>query len=171
MSGSDSDNSDVDFEPMESDDETIDSYESDDFDLSEHEDDYVMLSDSWKRISDIFIDRRPTLPPKFVCNFSGVNPALNCNANNSVLECFKKFITDDVIAHIVKCINDRAKHFFEENPEKKGIVNNIKWKDVKDNDVYTFLALYFYMGLCKFSEMNLYCARLRLESISFVHRS
>ncbi|KAG1714378.1 Protein lifeguard 1 [Nymphon striatum] len=34
----DSDNSDVDYEPMESDNETIDSYESDDVDLSEHED-------------------------------------------------------------------------------------------------------------------------------------
>ncbi|KAG1683677.1 Protein O-mannosyl-transferase 2 [Nymphon striatum] len=33
-----SDNSDVDYEPMESDNETIDSYESDDVDLSEHED-------------------------------------------------------------------------------------------------------------------------------------
>ncbi|KAG1671584.1 Methyl-CpG-binding domain protein 5 [Nymphon striatum] len=41
---SDSDNSDVDYEPMESDNETIDSYESDDV-LSEHEDDGVMLFD------------------------------------------------------------------------------------------------------------------------------
>ncbi|KAG1663620.1 Fatty-acid amide hydrolase 2 [Nymphon striatum] len=37
-------NSDVDYEPMESDNETIDSYESDDV-LSEHEDDGVMLFD------------------------------------------------------------------------------------------------------------------------------
>ncbi|KAG1667338.1 Poly [ADP-ribose] polymerase 1 [Nymphon striatum] len=93
----DSDNSDVDYEPMESDNETIDSYESDDVDLSEHEDDGVMLSDSWKRISDIFSDCRPNSLPKLVRNFSGVNPALNCNANNSVLDCFKKFITNDVI--------------------------------------------------------------------------
>ncbi|KAG1655024.1 hypothetical protein GQR58_024745 [Nymphon striatum] len=54
-SNSDSDNSDVDYEPMESDNETIDSYESDDVDLSEHEDDGVMLSDSWKRIAVIFV--------------------------------------------------------------------------------------------------------------------
>ncbi|KAG1658440.1 Vam6/Vps39-like protein [Nymphon striatum] len=93
----DSDNSDVDYEPMESDNETIDSYESDDVDLSEHEDDGVMLSDSWKRIADIFSDCRPNSLPELVRNFSGVNPALNCNANNSVLDCFKKFITNDVI--------------------------------------------------------------------------
>ncbi|KAG1687338.1 Activating molecule in BECN1-regulated autophagy protein 1 [Nymphon striatum] len=80
------DNSDVDYEPMESDNETIDSYESDDVDLSEHEDDGVMLSDSWKRISDIFSDCRPNSLPELVRNFSGVNPALNCNANNSVLD-------------------------------------------------------------------------------------
>ncbi|KAG1681236.1 Condensin complex subunit 1 [Nymphon striatum] len=90
-------NSDVDYEPMESDNETIDSYESDDVDLSEHEDDGVMLSDSWKRISDTFSDCRPNSLPELVRNFSGVNPALNCNANNSVLDCFKKFITNDVI--------------------------------------------------------------------------
>ncbi|KAG1655697.1 Type I inositol 1,4,5-trisphosphate 5-phosphatase [Nymphon striatum] len=90
-------NSDVDYEPMESDNETIDSYESDDVDLSEHEDDGVMLSDSWKRIADIFSDCRPNSLPELVRNFSGVNPALNCNANNSVLDCFKKFITNDVI--------------------------------------------------------------------------
>ncbi|KAG1654673.1 CSC1-like protein 2 [Nymphon striatum] len=89
--------SDVDYEPMESDNETIDSYESDDVDLSEHEDDGVMLSDSWKRISDIFSDCRPNSLPELVRNFSVVNPALNCNANNSVLDCFKKFITNDVI--------------------------------------------------------------------------
>ncbi|KAG1667539.1 Lateral signaling target protein 2 [Nymphon striatum] len=97
----DSDNSDVDYEPMESDNETIDSYESDDVDLSEHEDDGVMLSDSWKRISDIFSDCRPNSLPELVRNFSGVNPALNCNANNSVLDCFKKFITNDVIVLVV----------------------------------------------------------------------
>ncbi|KAG1681663.1 Retinoblastoma-like protein 1 [Nymphon striatum] len=94
-------NSDVDYEPMESDNETIDSYESDDVDLSEHEDDGVMLSDSWKRISDIFSDCRPNSFPELVRNFSGVNPALNCNANNSVLDCFKKFITNDVIVLVV----------------------------------------------------------------------
>ncbi|KAG1697385.1 ESF1 [Nymphon striatum] len=86
---------DVTFE--QSDNETIDSYESDDVDLSEHEDDGVMLSDSWKRISDIFSDCRPNSLPEIVRNFSVVNPALNCNANNSVLDCFKKFITNDVI--------------------------------------------------------------------------
>ncbi|KAG1667098.1 Sec1 family domain-containing protein 2 [Nymphon striatum] len=101
MSLSDSDNSDVDYEPMESDNETIDSYESDDVDISEHEDDGVMLSDSWKRISDIFSDCRPNSLPELVRNFSGVNPALNCNANNSVLDCFKKFITNDVIVLVV----------------------------------------------------------------------
>ncbi|KAG1680512.1 Beta-TrCP [Nymphon striatum] len=84
-----------------SDNETIDSYESDDVDLSEHEDDGVMLSDSWKRISDIFSDCRPNSLPELVRNFSGVNPALNCNANNSVLDCFKKFITNDVIVLVV----------------------------------------------------------------------
>ncbi|KAG1714465.1 hypothetical protein GQR58_001467 [Nymphon striatum] len=77
-------NSDVDYEPMESDNETIDSYESDNVDLSEHEDDGVMLSDSWKRIADIFSDCRPNSLPELVRNFSGINPALNCNANNSV---------------------------------------------------------------------------------------
>ncbi|KAG1674316.1 hypothetical protein GQR58_015117 [Nymphon striatum] len=101
MSLSDSDNSDVDYEPMESDNETINSYESDDVDISEHEDDGVMLSDSWKRISDIFSDCRPNSLPELVRNFSGVNPALNCNANNSVLDCFKKFITNDVIVLVV----------------------------------------------------------------------
>ncbi|KAG1664196.1 E3 ubiquitin-protein ligase UBR4 [Nymphon striatum] len=94
-------NSDVDYEPMESDNETIDSYESDDVDLSEHEDDGVMLSDSWKRISEIFSDCRPNSLLELVRNFSGVNPALNCNANNSVLDCFKKFITNDVIVLVV----------------------------------------------------------------------
>ncbi|KAG1712233.1 hypothetical protein GQR58_002406 [Nymphon striatum] len=89
-SGNPHNNSDVDYEPMES-------YESDDADLSEHEDDGVMLSGSWKRISDIFSDCRPNSLPELVRNFSGVNPALNCNANNSVLDCFKKFITNDVI--------------------------------------------------------------------------
>ncbi|KAG1686097.1 Mediator of RNA polymerase II transcription subunit 14 [Nymphon striatum] len=89
------DNSDVEYEPMESDNETIDSYESDDV-LSEHEDDSVMLSDSWKRIADIFSDCRPNSLPELVRNFSGINPALNCNANNSILENFKKFITNDV---------------------------------------------------------------------------
>ncbi|KAG1675914.1 60S ribosomal protein L10a-2 [Nymphon striatum] len=98
----DSDNSDVDYEPMESDNETIDSYECDDVDLSEHEDDGVMLSDSWKRIADIFSDCRPNSLPELVRNFSGVDPALNCNANNSVLDCFKKFITNDVIDYLVK---------------------------------------------------------------------
>ncbi|KAG1673118.1 Spectrin beta chain [Nymphon striatum] len=88
------DNSDVDYEPMESDNETIDSYESDDV-LSEHEDDSVMLSDSWKRIADIFSDCRPNSLPELVRNFSGINPALNCNANNSILEIFQKFITND----------------------------------------------------------------------------
>ncbi|KAG1679563.1 Neuralized-like protein 4 [Nymphon striatum] len=88
-------NSDVEYEPMESDNETIDSYESDDV-LSEHEDDSVMLSDSWKRIADIFSDCRPNSLPELVRNFSGINPALNCNANNSILENFKKFITNDI---------------------------------------------------------------------------
>ncbi|KAG1660333.1 hypothetical protein GQR58_022071 [Nymphon striatum] len=97
-----SDNSDVDNEPMESDNETIDSYECDDVDLSEHEDDGVMLSDSWKRIADIFSDCRPNSLPELVLNLSGVNPALNCNTNNSVLDCFKKFITNDVIDYLVK---------------------------------------------------------------------
>ncbi|KAG1705095.1 hypothetical protein GQR58_003887 [Nymphon striatum] len=95
------DNSDVEYEPMESDNETIDSYESDDV-LSEHEDDSVMLSDSWKRIADIFSDCRPNSLPELVRNFSGINPALNCNANNSILEIFKKFITNDVINYLVK---------------------------------------------------------------------
>ncbi|KAG1680273.1 Proteasome adapter and scaffold protein ECM29 [Nymphon striatum] len=99
---SNSDNSDVDYEPMESDNETIDSYECDDVDLSEHEDDGVMLSDSWKRIADIFSDCRPNSLPELVRNLSGVNPALNCNINNSVLDCFKKFITNDVIDYLVK---------------------------------------------------------------------
>ncbi|KAG1705093.1 hypothetical protein GQR58_003887 [Nymphon striatum] len=97
----DKDNSDVEYEPMESDNETIDSYESDDV-LSEHEDDSVMLSDSWKRIADIFSDCRPNSLPELVRNFSGINPALNCNANNSILEIFKKFITNDVINYLVK---------------------------------------------------------------------
>ncbi|KAG1656190.1 Proprotein convertase subtilisin/kexin type 5 [Nymphon striatum] len=70
------DNSDVEYEPMESDNETIDSYESGDV-LSEHEDDSVMLSDSWKRIADIFSDCRPNSLPELVRNFSGINPALN----------------------------------------------------------------------------------------------
>ncbi|KAG1657984.1 hypothetical protein GQR58_023181 [Nymphon striatum] len=91
----------VDSETLQSDNETIDSYESDDVDLSEHEDDGVMLSDSWKRISDIFSDCRPNSLLELVRNFSGVNPALNCNANNSVLDCFKKFITNDVIVLVV----------------------------------------------------------------------
>ncbi|KAG1681748.1 Polypeptide N-acetylgalactosaminyltransferase 2 [Nymphon striatum] len=79
------------------DNETIDSYESDDV-LSEHEDDSVMLSDSWKRIADIFSDCRPNSlsQTELVRNFSGINPALNCNANNSILENFKKFITNDL---------------------------------------------------------------------------
>ncbi|KAG1692016.1 Autophagy-related protein 16-1 [Nymphon striatum] len=100
-------NSDVEYEPMESDNETIDSYESDDV-LSEHEDDSVMLSDSWKRIADIFSDCRPNSLPELVRNFSGINPALNCNANNSILENFKKFITNDVINYLVK--NDSKKN-------------------------------------------------------------
>ncbi|KAG1701653.1 Ubiquitin-conjugating enzyme E2 Q2 [Nymphon striatum] len=104
---SDSYNSDVEYEPMESDNETIDSYESDDV-LSEHEDDSVMLSDSWKRIADIFSDCRPNSLPELVRNFSGINPALNCNANNSILENFKKFITNDVINYLVK--NDSKKN-------------------------------------------------------------
>ncbi|KAG1669413.1 Vacuolar protein sorting-associated protein 11 [Nymphon striatum] len=107
MTISDSDNSDVEYEPMESDNETIDSYESDDV-LSEHEDDSVMLSDSWKRIADIFSDCRPNSLPELVRNFSGINPALNCNANNSILENFKKFITNDVINYLVK--NDSKKN-------------------------------------------------------------
>ncbi|KAG1660997.1 ATP-binding cassette sub-family F member 2 [Nymphon striatum] len=103
-------NSDVEYEPMESDNETIDSYESDDV-LSEHEDDSVMLSDSWKRIADIFSDCRPNSLPELVRNFSGINPALNCNANNSILENFKKFITNDVINYLVK--NDSKKNLDE----------------------------------------------------------
>ncbi|KAG1662456.1 E3 ubiquitin-protein ligase HERC2 [Nymphon striatum] len=93
-------NSDVEYEPMESDNETIDSYESDDV-LSEHEDDSVMLSDSWKRIADIFSDCRPNSLPELVPNFSGINPALNCNANNSILENFKN---SDLLPHCLKDI-------------------------------------------------------------------
>ncbi|KAG1662661.1 Transcription factor Sp4 [Nymphon striatum] len=112
------DNSDVEYEPMESDNETIDSYESDDV-LSEHEDDSVMLSDSWKRIADIFSDCRPNSLPELVRNFSGINPALNCNANNSILENFKKFITNDVINYLVK--NDSKKKSNSETKKKQHI--------------------------------------------------
>ncbi|KAG1683802.1 Cadherin-23 [Nymphon striatum] len=122
---SDSDNSDVDYEPMESDNETIDSYESDDVDLSEHEDDGVMPSDSWKIISDIFSDCRPNSLPELVRNFSVVNPALNCNANNSVLDCFKKFITNDVI--VLSC--DRM----ERHRSQASIGNNSLDENVIDS--------------------------------------
>ncbi|KAG1714544.1 Poly(A) RNA polymerase, mitochondrial [Nymphon striatum] len=109
------DNSDVEYEPIESDNETIDSYESDDV-LSVHEDDSVMLSDSWKRIADIFSDCRPNSLPELVRNFSGINPALNCNANNSILENFKKFITND--------INDQIIHLLESLSESEENLQN-----------------------------------------------
>ncbi|KAG1652889.1 Protein AATF [Nymphon striatum] len=117
-----SDNSDVDYEPMESDNETIDSYECDDVDLSEHEDDGVMPSDSWKRIADIFSDCRPNSLLELVHNFSGVNPALNCNANNSVLDCFKKFITNDVIDYLVK--NETIQKWSEKTRVASGKVSH-----------------------------------------------
>ncbi len=66
-------------------------------------------------------------------------------------------------SYLMKCINDRAHHFLELNPAKNGIVNKIKWRDVTESDMYTFLALYFFTGICKYSEMNLYWSRKEVE--------
>lgn len=50
-----------------------------------------------------------------ICEFSGTNPALNCNDNMSMLDYFKKFIIDDIISDCnknrrcrQKCVVDEA---------------------------------------------------------------
>ncbi|KAG1654291.1 Histone deacetylase 6 [Nymphon striatum] len=165
MSISDSDNSDVEYEPMESDNETIDSYESDDV-LSEHEDDSVMLSDSWKRIADIFSDCRPNSHPELVRNFSGINPALNCNANNSILENFKKFITNDVINYLVK--NDSKKNRNARSAGATQVVlkgKMLKYLQTVSSNVGAWLLYYF---VKHFKRIHLSC--YLLTGLTFDHK-
>ena len=135
-------------------------YSSLESDLCESDsDEPITLASGWQRISDVFTDSRPTAEPPLLQAFVGVNPTVDISQNSSVLECVKKFISGEIVGHIVACTNERAKHFFEENPSLKGKINSIKWKDVTEHDIYAFLALYFYTGQCRYSEMNQYWAR------------
>ena len=107
---------------------------------------------------DVLADAKPTL----VQACSGVNPAVGFTKNFSVLECVKKFITYDIVNHIVTCTNERAKTFIDGNPSKDRI-GHIMWCDVTEDDIFVFLALSFYTGICKFSEISDYWSRKPYE--------
>ena len=111
----------------------------------------------------MFADSRPSAVPELLRNFSGANPGIAFTSDMTVEECFEKFIADDVVSYLCRCVNDRASKYFTDNPDKKGFVNKLKWKDVSNGDMYVFLALYLFSGICKFSEMNEYWAKQPLE--------
>ena len=167
MESSDNDASEgSDFEVMESELESDDDSESDDMDNSFSEEEYEaeMLSGGWNRVADIFSDTRASALPDLDSNYSGVNPAMGFSDSMSVIECFQKFVSRNVTEYVADCINDRAKVFFQQHPEKKGMIYNIKWKDVDSDALYVFLALYIYTGICKYSEITQYWARSPMES-------
>ncbi|XP_068238428.1 piggyBac transposable element-derived protein 4-like [Palaemon carinicauda] len=98
-------------------------YTSMESDIHESDDkSFLSLGGGWSRV-DVFADKRPNPVPPLRQAYSGVNPNLGINSDSSVIECVKKFITGDIVAHIVECSNECAKHFFEENPELNENVN------------------------------------------------
>ena len=153
------DYSSMDSDILESDDES----EREDYSSMDSDDESsISLGGGWSHV-DVFGDKRPDPLPPLRQSYCGVNPELGIDSECSVIECVKKFITGDVIAHITECTNERAKLFFEENPELGGKIKKLKWRDVTMDEFHVFLALYIYTGQCRFREMNQYWSRKPYE--------
>ena len=121
------------------------------------------LGGGWSRVPDLFSDVRPDEEPEFLSNYIGANPDVGFSNDMSVYDCYKHFITDEVIEYLCQCTNDRAAKFFSDNPDKKGFINHLKWKPVSVDDMHVFLALHMYTGISKFHELNHYWARMPMR--------
>ncbi|KAG1682224.1 Sn1-specific diacylglycerol lipase beta [Nymphon striatum] len=169
----DSDNSDVEYEPMESDNETIDSYESDDV-LSEHEDDSVMLSDSWKRIADILVILICSIAYKILlrlkiiccCCFCGSNDEHSGDAFTEAAELFAYFFQEELVLSditaglILMSLNRKPKKVA---PVTNQPMNHVpkEWMTVKNANCYIKYAVGSY-GWPMFMYENFFCGLCRL---------
>ena len=139
MASSSDNNEDSDFIPSDGENEISDSEE--DSLVSDTKCEALELSGRWQRVTDFFADSRPNAVPELLRNFSGVNPDVAFTSDMTKSECFQQFITDDVVSYLCRCVNDRADKFFADNPDKRGFVNKLKWKEVGNGEMHVFLAL------------------------------
>ena len=113
MSDYESTDTDESYHLEEVDDSDSEDYSTLESDLYESEEEtFAPLSGGWARVVDVFKDEQPHDLPILQRPYSGVNPALGVTRESSVLDCIKKFITDDVVQHVIECTNERAKLFF-----------------------------------------------------------
>ena len=65
------------------------------------------------------------------------------------VDAYQLFMSVDVIDRIVYWTNKRAEKFFNDNPDKEGKINSLKWTPITSEDMYTYLALVKLMGIIK----------------------
>ena len=68
----------------------------------------IEIAGGWKQVIDVFTDARLEPEPQLVHNVSGVNMTVGLLNNITALECLQKFITIEVIKHIVSCVSVKA---------------------------------------------------------------
>lgn len=117
------------------------------------------LEGGWRLISDIFSDRRPEPRPQFTAAFSGINPNLGEAPFSRPSDAFKVYFDRELVSLLCDWTNQKAEKYFQDHPEKKGKVNNVTWKAVTPDDMYTFIALKMAMGITRLPCYALYWSR------------
>lgn len=84
-------------------------------------------------------------------------PEDNCplTNQNSPMEFFQLFFTDQLINDITQFTNARATNFFAQNPQKPDS-HIIKWKPVDSQLIKVFLGMWLHMGIMKARRYKLY---------------
>lgn len=157
-----SDSEDSDYKPSESDSEedTSDELSEETVSGSEGSDASATPASTCHLLSNPFGDNRPLPLPTVQLDFDDVHPELIVRHEShpfSAFECFKLFMTDEVIQFLVRCTNARADIFFRDNPtksRKKFMGKN--WTDVTEDEMYVFISLVLLMGLDKLPRISDY---------------
>ncbi|KAK3881224.1 hypothetical protein Pcinc_014306 [Petrolisthes cinctipes] len=114
------------------------------------------VSGGWHLISDVFSDERPEDIPEFNTDYYGLNPALGALSFSSPSDAFKAYFDNTLVNKICEWTNTRADMYFANHPEKRGKVNSLKWRNVTQDDMFTFISLLIGMGICKLPKIAHY---------------
>ena len=108
--------------------------------------------DAFRLLSDPFSDRRPHPLPLLVQDFPDVHPEVlyeGQTRNFNALDCFRLFVTRELVELLCVWTNARADKFFADNA---GTHNRRRfmgraWVPVTVSEFFTFLALQLLMGV------------------------
>ena len=111
-------------------------------------------------MSDPFSDSRPHPLPPVTQDFEDVHPEVGLDHEShpyTALDCFRLFLSREIVTSVCGWINARAAVFFRDSPRvtRKNFMGR-QWRDVKEDEFYVFVSLQRLMGINKLPKLSDY---------------